>query len=59
MPLIIKIMELRFLAPFFIGVILFLVGILTSKKTYMYLGSIYSLFVVILTSYLIYILPEA
>ncbi len=58
-PTIIRGLGLRLLATFFMGIILLFVGILTNKKSYIYLGSLYALLIVISSSYLVYITPEA
>ncbi len=58
LPIFLRDMGLRFLATFLLGIILFSVGILIRKKSYMYLGSICSLLIVISTSYWMYLLPS-
>lgn len=58
-PTIVQGWGLLLLATFFMGIILFLVGIIVKRRSYMYLGSIYSLLIVVSTSYLVYLVPEA
>lgn len=55
-PILLRDNGLRPLATFLMGIILFSVGILIKKKSYMYLGSICTLLVVISTSYWMYLL---
>ncbi|WP_125761360.1 hypothetical protein [Companilactobacillus hulinensis] len=53
-PIVLGGWTMRLLDTFLMGILLLLVGVMNNKKSYVYLGSLFSLMMVISSSYFVY-----